>query len=399
MTPEQIETFFQTFEKLIDNADVLTSTEFRTGVLLLAVAMQDSGYANFSHEEAGIICGTDKNATMRAHLIHLRSAGVLSDYSTNGTVRIQFSGYAGKRMIVHRRGELLAEPTKSLSEPTKSRAQPTVDGASEDKRALSQLLRALRSRDRALSQHPSRNFDDYPQSSPSMLLLLNNNNITADQTGNKQQQQPTANDPEAHAIAFLLLKNVGMWANVANPLVNEFPLTHIRRAVCEFAMNPSKYRSAKIIDTWLRQGAPLAEISEQFRQSELHLKHRTKQEIAEDAAELAARLNEEENAAPITFSSITEIEPETEWQRQDDLWQRTYTALDLPTIVKSTWLATATLWRSQNDGVYCLGLPAHALTNVQERLRPVLRRTLAAQCNISVSAIELTIIAQEEETA
>ena len=377
MTPEQLSYFMRAFWNLLtaDATGKLTAPEFRTGLILLWITRGPSnGFISISHEEAWAVCGTNANSTMRNHLIHLRDANVLRDYSTNGTVRVKLNFYPGREMIVHRRANSLDEPANSLDEPAVTEKECSGRALSQRERALSQLLCSL-------SQHPSRKFDDYPQSNPSMLLLLNNN-ITTENTGT--QQQPVL-DPVEQAIAFSLLSRAGVWRNIAKPLSATYPLTEIRKAVCEYISNPGKYRSAKIIETFLKEGAPLPEINESFRQSELYRAHRTKEEIA--------------NSQPVAEARITDDDVPTdkvdEWRSAGELWEKTLAALDLPAIVKSSWLANALLWR--NAETFFLELPKHQVEHVQNRFRPALRRAIATQSGVTLSELNLVIKESDEE--
>ncbi len=398
MTPEQLSYFMRAFWNLLtaDATGKLTAPEFRTGLILLWITRGPSnGYISISHAEAWAVCGTNANSTMRNHLIHLRDANVLRDYSTNGTVRVKLNFYPGREMIVHRRANSLDESANSLDESANSLDEsansldesansldePAVTEKECYSRSLSQRERSLSQLLRALSQQPSRKFDDYPQSDPSMLLLLNNN-ITTENTGT--QQQPVL-DPVEQAIAFSLLSRAGVWRNIAKPLSATYPLTEIRKAVCEYVSNPGKYRSAKIIETFLKEGAPLPEINESFRQSELYLAHRTKDEIT--------------NSQPVVADRIADDDEHTdnvdEWRSAGELWEKTLAALDLPAIVKSSWLANAVLWR--NAETFFLELPKHQVEHVQTRFRPVLRRAIATQSGVTLSDLNLVIKESDEE--
>ena len=289
-------------ESILAGVDRLSAPEFRSGVLLLSVAMLSNGYANFSHEEAGILCGTDKNSTMRTHLIHLRDVGVLSDYSTNGTVRIKFAAYPGKEMIVHRRRNSLDEPTNSLDEPTNSLDEPTVDELDHEERSLSQLLRALRSRDRALSQQFNRNFADgegvgRKVGIPTLL---------------KQGDQPS-NPPgtidlveEALSVALLLDKEVRCSPKDAYKLAKIHQFTLIREAVAHWYMNrrsmPAHQRTeAKGFDetpgvvVWRLNNldrTTIPPLSEAFKRTDLYQRHLTADERqAQEETEISTEID------------------------------------------------------------------------------------------------------------
>jgi len=342
VTPEQNEYFMAAVEKLIDSADRLTSTEFRTGILLLSVAMFGNGYANFSHEEAGLLCGTDKNATMRAHLIHLRDAGVLSDYSTNGTVRVKFAAYSGREMIVHRRSNSLAEPTNSLAEPTNSLAeptnslaQPTVANNDSDSRALSQLLRALRSRDRALSQQFSRNFDDQPSTKLVSKLDLN----TPTEKGT-DLLTATAIDPVEHALSVAFLVSAGFWAKTAKELAGRHRFELLRRAVGfwwsnrrsnggEFSDKPG------IVLTWLAnlENTVIPEkLSMDFMLSDLYMNHLT-------ADERAAMAQDEADSEQYVDGAALE-EDDQPWPEMNEFWAVALERMraELPATTFNTWM-------------------------------------------------------------
>ena len=339
MTPEQNECFIAAVEKLIDSADTLTSTEFRTGVLLLSVAMFGNGYANFSHEEAGLLCGTDKNATMRAHLIHLRDAGVLSDYSTNGTVRVKFAAYSGREMIVHRRSNSLAEPTNSLAEPTNSLAEPTVANKDSDSRALSQLLRALRSRDRALSQQFPRNFDDHPSSK-----LVSKLDITTSTETGTNSLTATTIDPVEHALSVAFLVSAGFWAKTAKELAGRHRFELLRRAVGfwwsnrrsnggEFSDKPG------IVLTWLAnlENTVIPEkLSMDFMLSDLYLNHLT----AEERAGMVMVIQDE----PAGPNDVERDEPAADddlpWPEMNEYWSVALERMryELPATTFNTWM-------------------------------------------------------------
>ena len=113
VTPEQNECFMAALKKLMltssegverdGKVEKLRDSELRSGLMFLWLAREANGYLNLTHSEAQSICDTDKNSTLRAYLIRLRNTGVLSDYSTNGTVRLKFSGYPGRELITHRK--------------------------------------------------------------------------------------------------------------------------------------------------------------------------------------------------------------------------------------------------------------------------------------------------------
>ena len=386
MTPDQ-QCFMAALETLVDSADRLTATEFRSGVLLLAVASLSNGYANFSHEEAGIICGTDKNATMRAHLIHLRDTGVLSDYSTNGTVRIKFAAYGGREMIVHRRRNSLAEPTNSLAEPTNSLAEPTVDESKDEKRALSQLLRALRSRDRALSQQLNRNFDDYPQNQPSMLVSQLDLTNPPDQSTNKLTTTASSTiDPveEARSVSFLL--DAGVWMKTAKQLAKIHPFELLRRAVGFWWANRRSLggefdERPGIVITWLTnlEETTIPEtLPSEFMASALFRRHRAPAEITEEATVAVTLVDDESPGGD-----------EIEYAIDDELWQVVEAALQLPDVAKKMWFAGAKLWRSGTR--FRLSLDAFQTHQVQNQFRPMLRRTLAQATGLAMSEIQLEV--------
>ena len=328
MNPEQNECFMAAVEKLIDSADRLTSTEFRTGILLLSVAMFGNGYANFSHEEAGLLCGTDKNATMRAHLIHLRDAGVLSDYSTNGTVRVKFAAYSGREMIVHRRSNSLAEPTNSL-------AEPTVTNKDSDSRALSQLLRALRSRDRALSQQFPRNFDDQPSTK-----LVSKLDLSSPTETGANLLTATAIDPVEHALSVAFLVSAGFWAKTAKELAGRHRFELLRRAVGfwwsnrrsnggEFADKPG------IVLTWLAnlENTVIPEkLSTDFMCSDLYMNHMT-------AEERAAMVQDEADSAQCVDDVALEDDDQP-WPEMNEFWAVALERMraELPATTFNTWM-------------------------------------------------------------
>jgi len=378
VNPEQNECFMAAVEKLIDSADRLTSTEFRTGILLLSVAMFGNGYANFSHEEAGLLCGTDKNATMRAHLIHLRDAGVLSDYSTNGTVRVKFAAYSGREMIVHRRSNSLAEPTNSLAEPTNSLAEPTVTNKDSDSRALSQLLRALRSRDRALSQQLSRNFDDYPQGNHVVVV---SSNTTPSVDGNLLTNYTPNALEQAQSVSILLDTDVRAKPKDAYRLSKQHSFLLIREAIAHWWSNRRSVggkfdETPGIVTHWLDnlEGFSIPKLSAAFLQSDLYQRHRTKDEMDADLIESTPQLQPDQ--------CDPEQEPEGSsdtWPGESDTWNNVLSMLEseLPASTYKTWLAsTAAVIDEQS--LTCTVVCENATTRewLSNRLRQMISRTI-----------------------
>ena len=285
MTPEQNDYFMQSLWSLINASEngKLTAQQMRSGLLLLWMAQSTNGYLNLSHVEAGFVCYTKSNDTMRAHLIALNKAKVLSDYSTNGTVRIKFAAYPGREMITHRRQS--SSPDEQSSSPDEQLSDNDYYNCSSDARhrALYELLRASH-------KHHSRNFDGFAQNSSSMLVSKLDQTPTPDQVTNKLTATPTTKtDPVEHALSVTLMEAAGIWPKTAKQLADRHPFDLIRRAVGHWWCNRRSQggqfdERPGIVITWLTnlEETVIPPLSAEFMASTLYLNHRRKSEMIVD---------------------------------------------------------------------------------------------------------------------
>lgn len=339
MTPEQTRSFMQGIERLLlaasEGIEVdgkiikLRAAEFMTGVRLLWMGKESSGYVNFSHDEGMLLCDTAANSTMRYHLLRLRNAGVLTKYSTNGTVRAQ-ANYCtdSQNLVVHER--------KARGPSTNSRGGSTPDDEYSESsqctardRAVGQLLRAAGQRDRAAGQHYNRIFDDYPQETGSMLLLLDQHTSPSVDLSNNKQTVP---DEVERVINFTLLKHVGVWQQQAMKLAGIYPLSRIRQAVDYWWQNRKSMggkfeEHPAIVVNWLQKETELPPLSDAFMRSNLYRDFRTKAEIEADRIieEEAAQWAAIEQAIDVTETAAIGDEPAGIEPDIDvaDIWQQT----------------------------------------------------------------------------
>lgn len=394
MTPEQNERFMAALQKLMltssegverdGKVEKLRDSELRSGLMFLWLAREANGYLNLTHSEAQSICDTDKNSTLRAYLIRLRNTGVLSDYSTNGTVRLKFSGYPGRELITHRKEQQV------LPDITNSRCGVTPDEESSETRDGASRVCYPTSRDRAVASllrdapsRVSRNFDDYPQNLPSMLVSkLDTTNTDDSGTNLLTATAATAIDPVEEALSVALMAAAGMWMKTAKQLATQYPFEVIRKAVAfwwcnrksrggEFAESPG------IVLTWLRNPDTVAlpKLSQEFMASDLYMNHRTKNEIEADAkdAELQALPDHGDTAEPEGYNDA--------WPDESDTWNNVLSLLEseLPTSTYKTWL-TSTAAVIDEQSLTCTVCCGNATTRdwLANRLSQMISRTVNA---------------------
>ena len=279
MTPEQTQCFLSAIENMVNaiasETDPINQAVVRSGLTFLWLARESNGYLNLSHDEAMTVCGTDKNGTMRRHLIQLQKSGVLQSYSTNGTVRMKFAGYAGRELVVHQRGNSVLEiPNSVLEIPEDSENSENCDPHAR-LRALQYLLRAHQSQF-------NRNFDE---TAPSKLVSkLDPTNFS--ETSNLLTASP---DPVEHALTVAFLLAAGFWPKTAKQLADRHPFDLIRRAVghwwCNRRSKGGQFDERPgIVITWLTnlEETVIPPLSAEFMASTLYLNHRRKSEMIVD---------------------------------------------------------------------------------------------------------------------
>lgn len=398
MTPEQTDCFMAALKKLMltssegverdGKIEKLRDSELRSGLMFLWLAREANGYLNLTHSEAQSICDTDKNSTLRAYLIRLRNTGVLSDYSTNGTVRLKFADYPGRELITHRREQkVLPDITNLLPTVTNSRCGVTPDEESSETRDGASRVCYPTSRDRAVASllrdtpsRVSRNFDDYPQNSPSMLVSkLDTTNTDDSGTNLLTATATTAIDPVEEALSVALMAAAGMWMKTAKQLATQYPFEMIRRAVAfwwcnrksrcgEFAESPG------IVLTWLRNPDTVAlpKLSQEFMASDLYMHHRTKDEIEADTRE--AELHSlPDHGAPEPYD-ICDL-----WPGESDTWNNVLSMLEseLPASTYKTWLMNTAAVIDEGT-LTCTVCCENATTRewLSNRLRQMISRTI-----------------------
>ena len=391
MTPEQNECFMAALKKLMltssegverdGKVEKLRDSELRSGLMFLWLAREANGYLNLTHSEAQSICDTDKNSTLRAYLIRLRNTGVLSDYSTNGTVRLKFSGYPGRELITHRKEQQV------LPDITNSRCGVTPDEESSETRDGASRVCYPTSRDRAVASllrdapsRVSRNFDDYPQNLPSMLVSkLDTTNTDDSGTNLLTATAATAIDPVEEALSVALMAAAGMWMKTAKQLAKQHSFEIIRQAVgfwwCnrksrggEFAESPG------IVLTWLRNPDTVAlpKLSQEFMASDLYMNHRTKDEIESDTrVEEFQSLPDHGDPEPYDICDL--------WPEESDTWNNVLSMLEseLPASTYKTWLAsTAAVIDEQSLTFTVVCENATTREWLSNRLRQMISRTI-----------------------
>lgn len=353
MNPEQTEYFLAALQKLMLTAsegverdgkiEKLRDSELRSGLMFLWLAREANGYLNLTHSEAQLICDTDKNSTLRAYLIRLRNANVLSDYSTNGTVRMKFTGYPGRELITHRREQkVLPDITNLLPTVTNSRCGVTPDEESSETRDGASRVCYPTSRDRAVASllrdtpsRVSRNFDDQPSTK-----LVSKLDLISPTETEANLLTATAIDPVEHALSVAFLVSAGFWAKTAKELAGRHRFELLRRAVGfwwsnrrsnggEFADKPG------IVLTWLAnlENTVIPEkLSMDFMCSDLYMNHRT-------AEERAAMVQDEADAEQCDDDAESEDDNQP-WPEMNEFWAVALERMreELPATTFNTWM-------------------------------------------------------------
>lgn len=279
----------------------LAMAHYRTVRRLLDRVGHD-GQVQMSIDDAKLLVGTDALGTLRSHLIGLANAGVI-DYNINCQVVIGFLAWpaiaarAKSREIRSNsrgfRANLIESSTydppptdAACSESARNRAD------SEQIRADFARIRADFARNRAPDDHFGGDKGGVVSwldlSTPPSLEEANQPTNPAPNLETGPEPKTATADPVTHALGISLLIAAGIAPVQAKAIADGAPLELIQRAVGYWWDNREvKFRSPGIIVHWFKNldsaGLP-AELSPQFRRSDLYRRHRTRAQAAADAA-------------------------------------------------------------------------------------------------------------------
>lgn len=280
----------------IEEAD-LSAAHYRTARRLLDRVGAD-GELHLEHEEARALCDTQSTNTMRAHLITLQNAGILM-YAINCQIHVGFLAWPAVEIRANSRAtrsNLIA--TRSESRATRSNLiefepDDELTRSQDDQiRAQDDQIRASCDQIRAQDDHFGGDkggvvsWLDLPTPPSSEETNQPTNPAPNLETG-PEPKTATA-DPVTHALGISLLIAAGIAPVQAKAIADSAPLALIQRAVGYWWDNREvKFRSPGIIVHWFKNldsaGIP-AELSSQFRRSDLYRRHRTRAQTAADAA-------------------------------------------------------------------------------------------------------------------
>ena len=275
----------------------LSAAHYRTARRLLDRVGAD-GELHLDHDEVQALCDTQSTNTMRAHLIALQNAGILM-YAINCQIHIGFLAWPAVEMRANSRAtrsNLIA--TRSESRATRSNSRE-FEPDDELTRAPHDQIRAQDDQIRAPHDQIRAQDDQFGGDKGGVVSWLDLDPIPSLEEAN-QPTNPAPNleiepepktataDPVTHALGISLLIAAGIAPVQAKAIADSAPLALIQRAVGYWWDNREvKFRSPGIIVHWFKNldsaGIP-AELSPQFRRSDLYRRHRTRAQTAADAA-------------------------------------------------------------------------------------------------------------------
>ena len=354
----------------------LSKTTIANALALLERAHPYNGHIKLSKASLMDLWGVGSDGTIRHYLTQLAKAGIIH-YSSNDFVYIDFKAWPpspdSDQDFTRGRVDLRAEGGYF----TRGRVKMETDEGGDFTRGRVDL--------RAEGGYSARGRVKMDEKSAPLKELNERMNEYSFNTQEINQSFAILTDPE-----------IRMSRAKATQLAASYPFEDIRAFCCDFvAEGKEPGREAGLIDHWLA----VAEIVPPLQRNKLWQRHRTPEELAEEAAALAKqaeedRLWEERQAkreaelAEAARLAETEDDPPAQpvIREAAEVWQTCLKelALSMPAATFKEWVSDTNAL-GYEDGEFVIGVPhAYARDWLQNRLRPQIKRILGRLLQRSV---------------